>query len=214
MRETLKRLTRFAVCAILAVLAATHGVSAQTQGRFEGDLVLKVLPDGRNMQLVQPFNYIDSHNVSWPVPAGTIVDGASIPQAFWSIIGSPYTGKYREASVIHDYYCEAHSRHWKAVHKVFYDGMLARGVSPVQARVMYAAVYRFGPRWDFDADACFCEGCPSCANPRIRRIKSLQPKFKQSDFDALKAKATDPGIDLSSLEEMADYQVNTEVFSK
>jgi Protein of unknown function (DUF1353) len=43
------------------------------------------------------------------VPAGAIVGGASIPQVFWSIIGGPFEDKYREASVIHDYYCEQKS---------------------------------------------------------------------------------------------------------
>ena len=212
--KNLFRLRQITVCLILAVYPAANGASAQTQGHFEGDLVLKALPDGRNMQLTQSFNYIDSHNVAWPVPSGTVVDGASIPSAFWSIIGAPYTGKYRDASVIHDYYCETHSRHWKAVHKVFYDGMLARGVNPLQAKMMYLAVYRFGPRWDYDADACFCEGCPSCANPKLKKVKSYAPKYKQNDFDVLKSKMADPGITLSELEDMADYQVNSEIFSK
>ena len=121
-------------CVVLMVYSVANNALAQMQGQFEGDLVLKALPDGRNMQLVHPFNYIDSRNVPWPVPAGTIVDGASIPRVFWSIVGAPYTGKYRDASVIHDYYCETHSRHWKAVHKVFYDGMLARGVNPFRPK--------------------------------------------------------------------------------
>jgi hypothetical protein len=199
---------------MLAAALAANGARAQTQGRFEGDLVLKVLADGLDMQVIQSFNYIDSHGVAWPVPPGTIVDGASIPRAFWTIIGAPYTGKFREASVIHDYYCETHSRHWKAVHKVFYDGMLARGVNSLQAKLMYVAVYRFGPRWDYDADACFCEGCPSCANPKIKKIKSYEPKYKQNDFDVLKGKMTDPELELSDLEALADYQVNSEIFSK
>lgn len=199
-------------CVVLMVYSVANNALAQMQGRFEGDLVLKALPDGRNMQLVHPFNYTDSRNVPWPVPAGTIVDGASIPRVFWSIVGAPYTGKYRDASVIHDYYCETHSRHWKAVHKVFYDGMLARGVDPVQAEIMYLAVYRFGPRWDYDADACFCEGCPSCANPKIKKIKSYQPKYNQRDFDILKSKIVTSEFTLKELEELADYQVNSEIF--
>jgi hypothetical protein len=30
------------------------------------------------------------------------VDGTSIPQMFWWVIGSPYTGDYRRAAVLHD----------------------------------------------------------------------------------------------------------------
>jgi hypothetical protein len=200
--------------AVLAILSLPLSAFAEAQGHFEGELILKALPDGRNMELTQPFKYVDSHSVEWPVPARTRVDGASIPSVFWSIIGAPYTGKYRDASVIHDYYCQTHSRHWKAVHKVFYDGMLARGVDPLQAKIMYLAVYRFGPRWDYDADACFCKGCPACANPKIKKIKSYQSNYKESDFEALKSKAMDTKMTLGELEDLADYQVNSEIFSK
>ena len=206
-------LARLVVAALATVFLITPGRSQQGP-KFVGDLILKALPDGRNMVLVQPFTYVDSHNVSWPVPAGTKIDGASIPSVFWSIIGAPFTGKYREASVVHDYYCQSQSRHWKAVHKVFLDGMTARGVDSLQAKLMYIAVYRFGPRWNFDADACFCKGCPICANPIIRRVKTYQSKFNKAEFDDLKARLERGGGDLASLEQLADYQINTEIFRK
>jgi hypothetical protein len=184
---------------------------AQTSGRFAGELVLKALPDGRTMELMAPFAYTDSHGVTWPVPAGTRVDGASIPSVFWSIIGAPYTGKYREASIIHDYYCATRSRHWKAVHKVFLDGMLARSVDNVQAQLMYLAVYRFGPRWDFDVDACFCKGCPTCANPVLKRVAKYKPTYRDSDFEELRKKLVAGRSTLEELEDDADYQLNTEI---
>lgn len=196
----------------LMVLCCLAGMAvAQTVGRFSDQLILRVLPDGRTMELVQPFTYTDSHGVVWPVPARTRVDGASIPSAFWSIIGAPFTGKFREASIIHDHYCTTRSRHWKAVHKVFLDGMLARGVERVQAQLMYLAVYRFGPRWDFDVDACFCKGCPACANPSIKRIPSFQPTYKPTDFEELRKKLMAGGSTLEELEDDADYQINTEI---
>jgi hypothetical protein len=196
----------------LAFLCCCGGIAnAQTSGRFDGELVLKALPDGRTMELVQPFAYTDSHGVTWPVPARTQVDGASIPSVFWSILGAPFTGKYREASVIHDYYCATRLRHWKAVHKVFLDGMLARGVDKVQAQLMYLAVYRFGPRWDFDVDACFCKGCPACANPSLKRVASYKPAYKASDFQELRNKLMAGRSTLEELEDDADYQLNAEI---
>ena len=196
------------------LVALTFGAGsayAQKLGRFEGELVLKVLPDGRNMELIRPFSYVDSRDIAWPVPPGTRVDGASIPSVFWSLIGAPYTGKYREASVIHDYYCETKSRHWKAVHKVFLDGMLARNVDTIQAKLMYLAVYRFGPRWDFDIDACFCKGCPACANPILKRVPKYQSPYKATDFEELKSKVMLGQQSLEELEDVADYQLNTEI---
>jgi hypothetical protein len=204
------RLRQLAGCLVFLCCCSSIA-NTQTIGRFDGELVLKALPDGRAMELVQPFSYTDSHGVPWPVPARTQVDGASIPSVFWSIIGAPYTGKYREASVIHDYYCATRLRHWKAVHKVFLDGMLARGVEKVQAQLMYLAVYRFGPRWDFDVDACFCKGCPTCANPLLKRVASYKPTYKDSDFQELRNKLMAGRSTLEELEDDADYQLNTEI---
>lgn len=211
MKTTGKRTpSRLAACLVLIATLA-GGAVAEKLGRFEGSLVLKALPDGRTMELMQSFAYVDSHDVSWPVPSGARIDGASIPSVFWSIIGAPYTGKYREASVIHDYYCAKKSRHWKAVHKVFLDGMLARGVDTIQAELIYLAVYRFGPRWNFDVDACYCKGCPVCANPSLRHVDEYEPKYNAKDFEALRNKLNEGHLSLQQLEDTADYQLNTEI---
>lgn len=116
-------------------------------GRYLGRLILEPLADGRLMRLVESFGFQDSKEKRWPVPVGAKIDGASIPQSLWSLIGGPFEGKYRDASVVHDYYCDTRSEPWRAVHRVFYDGMRASGVSSIRAKVMYAAVYFGGPRW-------------------------------------------------------------------
>jgi hypothetical protein len=205
------RALQVASCLLALIFVAACTAHAEKLGEFKGELILKALPDGRNMVLMSPFSYVDSHGVTWSVPSGTRVDGASIPSVFWSIIGAPYTGKYREASVIHDYFCETKSRHWKAVHKVFLDGMLARGVDKIQAQLMYLAVYRFGPRWDYDVDACYCSGCPACANPILKRIGRYEPKYKKDDFEELRRKLNEGKSTLEELEDAADYQLNTEI---
>jgi hypothetical protein len=86
-------------------------------------------------------------NKDWLVPENTATDGASIPRILWSIIGSPLTGKYVEASVVHDFYCSKRTEHWKAVHRVFYKAMRVSGVGPAQARLLYIGVRFGGPRW-------------------------------------------------------------------
>lgn len=199
-----------AACLML-IACLTESAAAEKLGRFKGDLVLRALPDGRTMELMQSFAYVDSHDVTWPVPSGVQVNGASIPSVFWSIMGAPYTGKYREASVIHDYYCATKSRHWKAVHRVFLDGMLARGVDTIKAELMYLAVYRFGPRWNFDVDACFCNGCPVCANARLKHVDEYKPEYKATDFEVLRNKLMEGRLTLKQLEDTADYQLNTEI---
>lgn len=105
------------------------------------------LGNGRHMRLKRPFSYVQESGRAWPVPVETVVDGASIPKAFWSLIGGPFEGRYRDASIVHDYYCNEQSRPWREVHRVFYDAMLCSGVPLPQAKVIFYAVYRFGPRW-------------------------------------------------------------------
>jgi Protein of unknown function (DUF1353) len=115
--------------------------------RYHGDLIAKFLNDGRLIELTSPFGYTDPAGQEWKVPSGARVDGASIPPPLWPLIGSPLTGKYRDASVIHDWYCDRRSRPWRAVHRVFHHAMTTSGVDRVLAKVMYAGVLLGGPRW-------------------------------------------------------------------
>lgn len=65
----------------------------------------------------------------------------------WSFIGGPFEGKYRNASVIHDVACDLALRRWEDVHEAFFNAMRAGGVEVIKAKIMYGAVYHFGPRW-------------------------------------------------------------------
>lgn len=123
--------------------------TAQTQehGHYVGTVKAEWESDGRHMKLLEDFEYVGPDGTIWIAPKDWVVDGASIPQIFWSLMGGPFEGKYRDASVIHDVACDKKERPWEAVHLAFYEGMLASGVTDVRAKVMYAAVYHFGPRW-------------------------------------------------------------------
>jgi Protein of unknown function (DUF1353) len=151
-RQRPARLSRreFVVASLAASLSATTrlaALAAHTWGSFKGEVVAKWLSDGRTMQLTEPFEYIGPGGRKWPVPKGIKVDGASIPSAFWSIIGGPFEGRYREPSVVHDFYCDVRTRKFEDVHQAFYDAMLCAGVGPKRAWLMYEAVLRFGPHW-------------------------------------------------------------------
>jgi len=116
-------------------------------GRFEGSVVARWGDDGRDMTLVEPFAYVDPHAARWDAPAGSVVNGASIPRAFWSLIGGPFEGKFRNASVVHDVACETREQPWQRVHRMFYEACRCGGVAVAKAKMMYYAVYHFGPRW-------------------------------------------------------------------
>ncbi len=141
---------RNTIVAILACAAVTvtPTLAAEAQARFGQPARVEFSGDGRRVTLLRAFTFTDDREVVWTVPRNAVVDGASIPKPFWSLIGGPFEGFYRDASIIHDYYCERKSRPWKQVHRVFYDGMIARGVALPQAKLMYFAVYKFGPRWE------------------------------------------------------------------
>src|SRR5262245_19005365 len=100
-----------AVLGVLIFLLALIGLpllsSADEKGAFVGRIVSEWLPESRRMKLLEPFTYIDANKRRWLVPSGTVIGGASIPQTFWTIIRAPFSGAYRNASVIHDYYCES-----------------------------------------------------------------------------------------------------------
>lgn len=116
-------------------------------GYFSGDPVARWRPDGESMLLMEPFSYVDRHSHKWTAPKGSILDGASIPRAFWTLVGSPYRGRYRYASIVHDYYCVSRSEPWQAVHFMFYEACMASGTGHTHAKVLYYAVRHFGPRW-------------------------------------------------------------------
>ena len=133
--------------AVLAIALVSMPALCQGFGHYEGTVQTEWLRDGRRMRLLAPVSYFDPKGKQWVAPKDWVIDGASIPQPAWSFSGGPFEGKYRDASVIHDVGCDRKTDPWEEVHEVFYYGMLASGVESWRAKIMYAAVYHFGPRW-------------------------------------------------------------------
>src|SRR4051812_36724630 len=92
-------------------------------------------PDWPAYQLVldADFSYRDPRGAEWKAPKGDHADGASIPEFLWGkLVGTPLTGPYREAAVLHDVYCyrkekalpqPGGDRDWAAIHQMFYEAM-------------------------------------------------------------------------------------------
>ncbi|MDH3658744.1 MAG: DUF1353 domain-containing protein [Alphaproteobacteria bacterium] len=106
--------------------------------------------DGKSglFEIITSYRYQDPNGFVWYVPAGEITDGASIPSYLWSIVGSPFSGDYLSAAVVHGYYCRTKERTAHATHRAFFNGMMAKGMSLWQAKLMYYAVVAFGPSWE------------------------------------------------------------------
>lgn len=150
MKLVVRKAQFIAAAATLLLLGWTIASSQGPQypnGRFSGAPIVELGDGGRKVRLVEEFSYVDPREKIWRVPKDTIVDGASIPRAFWSVVGGPFEGTYRDASIIHDHYCTVRTEPWQDVHRMFYYGMLARGTLPGKAKAMYYAVRVGGPRW-------------------------------------------------------------------
>ena len=116
-------------------------------GYYTGHPVTRWNPDGLTMTLLSELHYTDPHGIVWVAPAGSIVNGASIPRSLWSLMGGPFEGKYRDASVLHDVAYEQHKRPWQDCDRMFYNAMRCSGVSAVEAGTMYYALRKFGHHW-------------------------------------------------------------------
>lgn len=104
--------------------------------------VLKQLDSNhRDCRVVKDYSW-----QGWTAWAGTIVNGASIPRFLWPIFGGPFTGRHRNAAVLHDaYYHKHHGKTRKQVDAMFYRKMRDDGVNYIKAKAMYYGV-RVGGR--------------------------------------------------------------------
>jgi hypothetical protein len=131
-------------------------------GSFSGNPKTEWLADehgrDRNMQLLEDFSFTGPDNRIWPAPKNSVINGASIPQPLWSLVGSPYTDDYRRASVVHDVACGTPGVSRKEADVMFYHACRAGGCGPLQARILYAGV-RIGA-WaanNLPAEALSCD---------------------------------------------------------
>jgi len=159
-RKVIQLFTFFGFIAALAAYAADNqpaevtgdeeSVSVDSKwGYFDGDPVTKWNADGRTMTLLTELRYTDPQGFVWVAPIGSVVDGASIPRYLWSIMGGPFEGRYRNASVLHDVAYGDHKRPWQDCDRMFYYAMRCSGVSAIEAKTMFYALYRFGHHWRF-----------------------------------------------------------------
>lgn len=128
--------------------------------RFESPLRLEDV-DGETFVVLEPLRFYSAkHDATFIAPAGYRTDLASIPRGLWNVF--PKTGKYDRAAVIHDagYTKSLVSALGRPVALIksqvdalFLEAMLADGVEPGRARLMYLAVRMFGRMEEKNADA-------------------------------------------------------------
>ena len=78
------------------------------------------------------------------VKKGFDFDGASIPQALWSVYGNPLTGKYRIAALVHDVLYASQIVPRELADDIFLDLMKQHKVGYLKRQTMYYAVRSAG----------------------------------------------------------------------
>src|SRR3954451_307848 len=98
----------FGVLFASVTIAAFSSTLACAQN-FEGRAAITQIDD-HLWELTEDLFYHDASKWIWKAPKGYRTDGASIPWPLWSFVGSPFTGRYVKAAIIHDVYCDLKSR--------------------------------------------------------------------------------------------------------
>lgn len=157
------------------------------------------------MQLLQLFTFTDPAGKLWDAPEKWNIDGASIPRALWTLVGSPYTGDYRRASVVHDVACDRAGGDRmlrRAADRMFYHACRAGHCSVQQSILLYlgvriGAIWPSVPQW---APALL----EASSGPRLTRTATeerIESDFRQAGEMVLLSGETD---DIFEIEQRVD----------
>lgn len=85
-------------------------LQVQTQNDTLENIDIRELVKGRDYVVVSSQRmklfitlYVTINDMTYTVPAGTVWNGASIPRAFWWLIGEPTRQEFALASLVHDF---------------------------------------------------------------------------------------------------------------
>ena len=159
----------------------------------------------RKMELLREFTFTDRSGKVWDAPKTSKIDGASIPRPLWTLVGSPYTGEYRRASIVHDVACvraKGDRRARRAADKMFFHACRAGGCGKLEAVLLYlgvrmGAVWHLVPQWA-PALVVATEG------PRVARSPAEQQMESDYSRAAEILKADEPADDADDVERRVD----------
>lgn len=154
-----KHLRRIFAATFLFFFTFPGSAYSDSWGSYEGTLKLedvaalydRDIPDDvghTEFKLMEDYTFVTKDGLRYTVPAGHVINGASIPRVVWTVVGGPWSGRYRNASVIHDHMVDVRFEDSKTTHRLFYEAMLASEVSGRLAKIMYFAVVKGGSTWE------------------------------------------------------------------
>ncbi|WP_062120568.1 DUF1353 domain-containing protein [Aureimonas sp. AU40] len=96
---------------------------------------------GRDAKLLEPIEYEREHKGSgrWViVPVGFVTDGATVPRCLWWFL-PPWGTRESKAAVVHDFLLSM-GVEWREAARELRTALIAIGVSPVRAEIVYRGV--------------------------------------------------------------------------
>jgi len=178
----MKRIVAFVMLAMCSASAFADEGGHTAGGSFEDKVIVEWLDDPYvlKLRLLEDFTFREPTAI-WVVPAGSIVDGRSLPTLFRSLFGRPFESNFRKTAVVYDYAAKSRQRSWAESQRMFYNGLLAEGVIPGEAKVMYMLLNATGSRWEIQGSTD-CYG--RCHHPRNADLR-WSPKVRDDEVIAL-----------------------------
>ena len=112
-------------------------------GSFSGNPKTEWLSENgedRDMRLLEAFWYTDPNGRRWEAPKGVVTNGATIPRTLWSSVGSPFTGRYRRAAIVHDVALRKPGMVRDEADSMFFLACMAGGCTALECKLLYAGV--------------------------------------------------------------------------
>jgi hypothetical protein len=126
--------------------------------RFSGRVVLELVEDighDHMLRVLEEFTFHQEDGRKWPVPAGALLEGWSIPRALRALPSLPLESEFRKSAVVHGHFAHAKAGRWRDVHRMLYSASLAEGIPPTEAKVLYMTIYASGWRWEPKGSSCY-----------------------------------------------------------
>lgn len=116
------------------------------------------------LMLLADFGFRDRAGREWMAKRGAVLDGSSFAPLFEKLVGYPFAGEHRRAALLHDYFSQGLEQDWKAVRRMYYEALIAEGMSEQQAKSDYAVAMATSERWEQADSGCY-NHCHTTATP-------------------------------------------------
>jgi hypothetical protein len=109
-------------------------------GRFINQPEVEYLSGGTRVRLLKDLVYMDPTPRIWRAPKGLVSDGASIPRLLWPVVGSPLSGPYVGAALLHDARYRLGDCSKEEADLMLWDAALCGGTSEMDAEAIAEGV--------------------------------------------------------------------------